>query len=621
MRLRRRGTFALSLIITSLLGLYLTSRNVNLALNDVPFSRGGPMQLPKTKHFLGVLTIVKNDGDVIKEWLSFTLRQGASIVYVVDDWSDDGTASELEPYVERGQVVYLRYPKERPREGFQTKALNWAFQHERIMDSVTWLALIDVDEYLWAPFDLTLPGVLLTAPSDVSQILVPWHTFNSDGKIAQPESVIQGFTTRANWCKPTCESTRRVHVKSIARARDVRRLRVHAHDMAGGNKETRTVYHDFITEADEDEFLIDVNKEELGVPQLRINHYQLMSKSRFMGVKSTRGDILLQHNVRDEKYFESYDSMNSGANDDDLKRRYAACGAPDFGDVEDHHVGGAVLAVLSNATSVKWGDLLKSNAFLALLRVERLRGSWHLDDRVVSAIESCVDRMKNFRAYNLCRADDFGWVVRSHGTPFDDAKLSSLLRWRSQSFPIESCATKVSNAAEQRQSRIHWPKARQEGRRTVNFPWSITIDFRGKPPYADDDFFTELLTAITLADNLGATFLFPNFYREKIDVEKISGELAEAGYDIGGLGPGNDFPSDCVLDETFNNESYNFSGFETLLPATLAAEMQQAANAKGCKRVLVRLANFGFEPLLDDASFSAIVADLRQFFKLNNIID
>jgi Glycosyltransferase family 92 len=274
------------------------------------------------RDFLSVLAIFKNEADNLAEWIEHYLWQGADRIYLIDNGSNDGRLRVLRPYVASGRVRVLW----RPARHMQAAHYNEAFDLFRLRERTRWLAVVDLDEFLYgvppgegqgggqgeeqaggerlapARYDCAAHTLrarleaLEAAAPDAAAVYCHWRMFASRDDPRHPfGSVRTAFVWR--------EARLNDDVKGIVRADRVHRLGVHWHDVGGsavGGEDAR----------------------------IRLNHYAIQSRDFFERVKMTRGDVLLPHNdsVRNAAYFAGYDKRE--VRDTLLARQWLACARP-----------------------------------------------------------------------------------------------------------------------------------------------------------------------------------------------------------------------------------------------------------------------------------------------------
>jgi glycosyltransferase involved in cell wall biosynthesis len=221
------------------------------------------------KYFLGVLVTVKNEEDVIEEWIDHYVWQGVEHFYIIDNDSTDSTADIIK---KRSDICSYHYMPEKYQQ----------IQHYNVVfDSVCkseceWLIICDADEYIYARNSTeNIRSFLSTLSNDTDCVLLDWKLFGSNGHVSQPREIRKSFLLR--W------SGIHKDAKSIVRTCAISELVIHRHVF------NRNLVH-------------------LSNPEeLALNHYVVMSKEYFYKVKATRGDATTHINVRNEEYFNYHD--------------------------------------------------------------------------------------------------------------------------------------------------------------------------------------------------------------------------------------------------------------------------------------------------------------------------
>jgi hypothetical protein len=139
------------------------------------------------KNFLSVGAVFKDEARYLDEWLTFHSYMGVEKFYLYDDSSSDNFEEVLAPWIKAGRVrlfqggnrkQYIIYRDCLRRARFQTK----------------WLALIDLDEFLWSPTGETVSNVIRGMPR-ATGICVRWQMFGSSGHTkVQAGSALENFT-------------------------------------------------------------------------------------------------------------------------------------------------------------------------------------------------------------------------------------------------------------------------------------------------------------------------------------------------------------------------------------------------------------------------------------------
>lgn len=237
---------------------------------------------------MSLIAVFQNEACVIREWLAHYISQGVEHIYLLNDGSTDDFLSEISPfqeYVTLMDVDINKYPRDSGKPGRQPSIYNGMLL-ERVKEESEWVAVLDLDEFMYAPFHTIKDVVQQLDKEDPNlfQVLVCWRIFGSNSHLKQPTSVIHGFTSRASDNDPIYGKAS--DCKSIAKTSALSNFWVHWH-IGKGN--TKTLFR--------------------GNRLLALNHYIVGSWEYFENVKMARGDVnnFLKEDARDRQYFEQYD--------------------------------------------------------------------------------------------------------------------------------------------------------------------------------------------------------------------------------------------------------------------------------------------------------------------------
>lgn len=254
------------------------------------------------KYYFSVGAIFKNESMILKEWIEHYFFHGVDHIYMINDSSDDNYLEILNPYISEKKITLFNCdtPKQKKR---QQIAYNTFFKP--IIPETQWLAILDIDEYLYSPLTINLKQIL-KEHENYASLLANWCWFNSNGHVKQPHSVVAGFTKRAEYGAPVFgpkpqEETWIMHptdsYKSILNTSfELKEIGIHGHLINGPHKNLSYISHP-------------------NDPILLINHYSIQSREYWSKVKMPRGDADCHHSdsARNWKWFES---VNIGTIDD-----------------------------------------------------------------------------------------------------------------------------------------------------------------------------------------------------------------------------------------------------------------------------------------------------------------
>lgn len=237
------------------------------------------------KYYLAICAIAKNEGPYFKEWIEWHISKGVEKFYIYDNESTDCTKEVLQPYIESGIVDYKYWPGRK----MQLPAYDDCFNTHR--KDTRWLAVIDLDEFIYPVKDATIPD-FLKRMEKFSSVEINWLVYGSGGaKKKEQGGVMERFRMHS-----LPDHRLNTHVKSIV---DPRRVCT----MTGCHEAAR------ISGKSADSHGVPL-KESFGDrrPQqdvIRINHYAIKSYEEFLS-KRARGRARI-NNVRDFSYFDLYD--------------------------------------------------------------------------------------------------------------------------------------------------------------------------------------------------------------------------------------------------------------------------------------------------------------------------
>ena len=243
-----------------------------------------------SKYFLTALVTAKNEALILDEFLQHLQTQGFDHVFLIDNGSVDGSCDKALSMYGAGFITLYKLPK----PAAQLENYNLVYRAHR--SETTWMAVIDVDEYLFGvrqPLRKVLEAQL--APVYIS---VPWVVFGSSGLVRQPQSIRKSFLYRHAYDE-RAQSPQRFGVeypdsfvwfKGLFHTSLVKSLHVHEHKTTFGAP--------VLVLAQDD-------------PNIRLHHYIIQSWEYFAATKMDRGDSFFKANprkIRNRKYFDTWDA-------------------------------------------------------------------------------------------------------------------------------------------------------------------------------------------------------------------------------------------------------------------------------------------------------------------------
>jgi hypothetical protein len=152
--------------------------------------------VPLRSFYLAVLAMIKDDALILPEWLEHHFAHGVEHFFLIDDSSADNSREVLAPYIAKGMVT-LFDPPFQGQTFRQAAALKNSLIKILAYYKVEWVASLDIDEYLYSPFEFDIRKVLKEHEL-LASVGVSWQWFGSSGNVAQPASIVQSLTKRAN---------------------------------------------------------------------------------------------------------------------------------------------------------------------------------------------------------------------------------------------------------------------------------------------------------------------------------------------------------------------------------------------------------------------------------------
>lgn len=213
-----------------------------------------------------VCGVFKNEGHILHEWIRHYLYHGVDHIFLVNDNSTDNYLKIIEEYSDRVTL----FNNDIETHSVDRQSLINEKYFTPLFPLSKWMAILDLDEFLYSPKDINLCNILNKYES-YSQILVEWLMFGSNDNVYQPHSVCEGFRKRAIMSSAFINSESHSY-KPIFKCSNVQKLDIHVHKVFGD--QIHLTYYENETK-----------------PDFFINHYNVQSLNFFTQIKGTRGDI------------------------------------------------------------------------------------------------------------------------------------------------------------------------------------------------------------------------------------------------------------------------------------------------------------------------------------------
>lgn len=265
-------------------------------------------QQKQPEHYLTTATIVRDEAKYIREFVAFHKLVGVDRMLIyMDGGFDEKTADALSDFAENGFVQLIEWPRLNPRRNNQFLAYKDAV--ERMYNKTKWLAMIDADEFLFAPQSDDLLRELREREQFLA-LSVYSHTFGAGGvdSIAAGGLVTEELVFRAP-AEHVKNRTQRTIVQphAVAAIRSANTVVLKDSNCLGWDEEGRPVYA--------------TGESNHGSQHLRINHYFTRAEEDFRMKLSRRYFGMSDHPIKMAgKQSEAADGSLSSVRDTEVHR-------------------------------------------------------------------------------------------------------------------------------------------------------------------------------------------------------------------------------------------------------------------------------------------------------------
>lgn len=145
----------------------------------------------KTPHALAVCAIFREEAPFLAEWIEFHRGVGATHFYLYDNFSTDRFREVLAPYIGDGIVTLTPWPVKVGQLPAYRDCMRRFWREAR------WIALIDIDEFLFSPGAVDIVPIL-DRYRDAPGVHVWQHFFGSSGHSSPPDGpLLDAYRMRA----------------------------------------------------------------------------------------------------------------------------------------------------------------------------------------------------------------------------------------------------------------------------------------------------------------------------------------------------------------------------------------------------------------------------------------
>jgi hypothetical protein len=240
-----------------------------------PFESAAIKVVLKARHncpypvYLSTLTLMKNEGDYLLEWLEYHLLVGVERFFLIDNDSRDNSTAILQPYITLDIVRLRTCVDAHPQLAVYNTVL------PTLRNESYWVAIMDIDEFLVPLESHCIPPILHSLEREVG-VYVHWVIYGWNRKQKKEDGlVIERFRAHASW-----QHKKNSFGKLISRPREVIQAHVHVSRYRSGYAvnlcHARSANH--------------LSRNRPCYQRMRINHYWTKSRAEWMQ-KVARGQV------------------------------------------------------------------------------------------------------------------------------------------------------------------------------------------------------------------------------------------------------------------------------------------------------------------------------------------
>jgi hypothetical protein len=216
-------------------------------------------------HAVTLGAVAKNEGRYLPEWLAYHLAIGFDRIVVYSNDTEDNQNELLEAIAKRDhRVQWVNWPS---IPG--VSAQNSAYSDILASCGTSWLAFLDLDEFVVPLEDAGIHEWLATVPEDVSTVHINWRGFGSAG-VSSPD---YDLVTRTFEMAAPVQWSNHCHFKSFGRVALAEEANVH-NIVAKEGRRTLSDFGAFET-------INNGTSDRVAYHRIRINHYQCKTFPEF----------------------------------------------------------------------------------------------------------------------------------------------------------------------------------------------------------------------------------------------------------------------------------------------------------------------------------------------------
>jgi hypothetical protein len=150
------------------------------------------------KYYSSVLAVFKNESHIIEEWVEHYKSIGIQKIYLLNDFSEDNFLDKIQKHIDSNFIEIKNVLKED-----DDKDMDWRQKYlynkyyGNILKETNWLAILDLDEFLYSPKTKNINEILQKYDNKPQQeLVIDWYLFGSNDYAEQPKNVIESFIKR-----------------------------------------------------------------------------------------------------------------------------------------------------------------------------------------------------------------------------------------------------------------------------------------------------------------------------------------------------------------------------------------------------------------------------------------
>ena len=154
------------------------------------------LHLPLVAYELSIAALFQDEAPYLKEWIEYHRMVGAQHFWLYNDKSHDDWQYVLKPYIDEGLVELIDWSGEESSFRSERQVSAYKDALSRAKGKSSWLALIDVDEFLLPKFDRTVTDCLSKHFRLAAGVYVSARQFGTGGvTLAEGEPILCRLTS------------------------------------------------------------------------------------------------------------------------------------------------------------------------------------------------------------------------------------------------------------------------------------------------------------------------------------------------------------------------------------------------------------------------------------------